>query len=202
MKLYKLTDENDQTFEGCQWGEGVEHTADGKGELCTEHWLHAYTNPVVAVFMNAIHSNFTSPTLWEADGDIGKTDGDLKCGCTRLKTVKRITLPVLTTEQRVEIAIRCVKQVCKNKKWNTWADNWLNGTDRSLKAARWAEAAAAREEMEAAKAARSARWAAAAAEEAATWARSAVEAAKEDGANKKGKIDLLSVIATMFADNV
>ena len=27
------------------------------------------------------------------------------------------------------------KKVCKDERWNTWADNWLNGTDRSKESA-------------------------------------------------------------------
>ena len=43
MKLYKLTDGNNQTKNDTQWGENVTHAADGDStELCNEHWLHAY----------------------------------------------------------------------------------------------------------------------------------------------------------------
>ena len=34
MKLYKLTDKNDQTHAGCQWGENVTVETSGKGDLC------------------------------------------------------------------------------------------------------------------------------------------------------------------------
>ena len=33
------------------------------------------------------------------------------------------------------------KKVCKNKKWNAWANKWLNGKDRSKEAAYAAAAA-------------------------------------------------------------
>ena len=35
----------------------------------------------------------------------------------------------------VTIAINTAKQFCNNSEWNKWADNWLNGTDRSYAAA-------------------------------------------------------------------
>ena len=100
MKLYKLTDEKDQTFGGCQWGENVTHKADGKGELCTEHWIHAYTDPILAVLMNPIHGNYDTDAghMWECEGKIGIDDKGRKVGCKKLATVKRIDMPKVTTE--------------------------------------------------------------------------------------------------------
>jgi hypothetical protein len=158
-KLYKLTDQKHQTYGGCQWGEGVERTAPG-GRLCSEGVLHAYTDPLLAVLLNPIHGNFRNPVLWECDGDVCVTDHGLKVGCTRLRTDKIIPLPSVTDTQRTAFGILCAKKVCKDAAWNTWADNWLSGVDRSMAAAAAAEAARA--------------WAAAAAEAA---ARAAAEAA-------------------------
>ncbi|KKL58315.1 hypothetical protein LCGC14_2226540, partial [marine sediment metagenome] len=59
--LYKLTDSNDQTYGKTQWGPGIEHAASGKGPLCTEGWLHAYTDPLLAVLLNPIHGNYKDP---------------------------------------------------------------------------------------------------------------------------------------------
>jgi hypothetical protein len=174
VKLYKLTDENAQTYGRCQWGKDIEHTASGKGTLCGPGWLHAYTDPLLAVLMNPVHRNFKSPQLWEAEGDVGATDHGLKVGCTRLKTVRKADLPVVTKEQRIRFAIICAQQVCVDKDWNRWAELWLNGIDRSQEAARAAEAAARAAwaaEAEAAWAAEAeAAWAARAAEAEAAWA--------------------------------
>ena len=100
MKLYKLTDENDQTFGGCQWGENVTIKTSGTGELCGPGWTHWYTHPLLAVFLNPIHGYFDLKTahLWEGKGTIGKTDCKLKVGCTSGTTLKRIPLPIVTVE--------------------------------------------------------------------------------------------------------
>jgi len=170
MRLYKLTDENNQTYNECQWGEGIEHTADGKGILCTHHWLHAYSDPRIAVIMNAIHSDFENPILWEATGDVGIEDGDLKVGCTRLKTLGIIPLPNISMEQKVKFAIYCAKQIYSEKKWDKWASSWLSEEDRSLekaelavKLATWFVGAAQSAARSAARAAQSAAQAARAA---------------------------------------
>ena len=84
MKLYKLTNAKDQTYGETQWGEGVEHTTDGFGDLCGPGWLHAYTDPLLAVLLNPLHAGFCTPHLWEAEGEIGRNDNGLKVGCKRL----------------------------------------------------------------------------------------------------------------------
>jgi hypothetical protein len=136
MKLYKLTDKNHTTRNATKWGEGVEHTAPGGGELCTVMWLHAYRTPEQAAFM-APRYGYAGEVLWEADGDVGIDDGT-KVGCTRLKTLCVVPMPELTTEQRVEIAIRCAMIVYKGEKWTQWARDWLDGKNRGRSAATYA----------------------------------------------------------------
>ena len=177
MKLYKLTDENDQTFNNTQWGEGVTHETSGQGDLCGPGWIHAYIHPLLAVLLNPMHADFANPHLWEGEGHVGITDHGLKVGCTKFTTLTRMALPAITTEQRVRFAILCVKQVYDDVRWNTWADNWLSGEDRTARAAQatqtaaWAAAwEAARAAGAAAAAADAATRAADAAADATTWA--------------------------------
>ena len=182
IKLYKLTDGDGQTWGGTQWGPGVSHSGTGKGELCGPGWIHAYEHPLIAVLLNPIHANFPNPRLWEAEGEVGLRDGQFKCGCKTLTTVREIPLPSITTEMRVRFAIMCAKEVCADLPWNAWADRWLSGEDRSeaADAAAAAEAARAAMEAEAAEAAayRSAQAAAAAAARSAQAAAAAAWAAR------------------------
>src|ERR1700680_430807 len=187
MKLYKLTDEKGQTRGGVQWGENVTHTATGDAtqDLCSDGWIHAYTSPLLAVLLNPIHANFASPKLFEATGEVGKRDGQLKVGVRSLTTVKEIPLPSVTDTQRIAFGILCALEVCKDAEFTTWAKDWLTGKDRGEKAAsavasaassaRWeARAVAARWEARAvaaravaARAVAAARWEAASAASAA-----------------------------------
>ena len=134
MKLYKLTDQKGQTRNKTQWGEGVMHTAPGTGELCTSGWLHAYTDPLLAVLMNPVHANIADPQLWEAEGEVGKADGT-KVGCAELTTMCRMELPTITTEQRVRFALLCALAVYKEPSFVAWANDWLSGKDRTREAA-------------------------------------------------------------------
>ena len=142
IKLYKLTDGDGQTWGGTQWGPGVSHSGTGKGELCGPGWIHAYEHPLVAVLMNPIHARFRTPRLWEAEGEVGLRDGQIKCGCKALTTVREIPFPSITTEMRVRFAIMCAAEVCACLSWNAWADRWLSGEDRSEAAAGAAAGAA------------------------------------------------------------
>ena len=226
MKLYKLTDKEGYTRRGMrnetQWGEGVTHTAYGYGGLCTDGVIHAYEHPLLAAFMNPIQANLKDPQLWEAEGEIVAREGQLKCGVKTLTTLRKIDLPVISTEQRVEIAIRCALLVYKDPNFLQWAENWISGKDRSAEAAAAAEAAEA--EAAAAKAAARAAWAAAweaeaaaeaaaaAAWEAAAWEEAEAEAAWEaeaeaaaaaaweaaaEAAEAAAAIDLLSIIQSV-----
>jgi len=143
IKLYKLTDRDGQTLNGTQWGPGVSHSGTGEGELCGPGWIHAYEHPLIAVLMNPIHADFQNPRLWEAEGEVGLRDGQIKCGCKTLTTVREIPLPAITTDMRVRFAILCAQHVCLRtcSTWKAWADKWLSGEDRSVeaaKAAAWA----------------------------------------------------------------
>ena len=145
LKAYKLTDKNDCTFGGCQWGKDVTHKASGKGVLCTSGWIHYYSDPVLALFMDPHHGNFGATAhLWEVEvsGKV-ETDRGLKFGTTELTTVKRLRKKRLTKEHRVRFAILCAKEVCHGEAWNKWADAWLSDKDRSHVAADVAADAAA-----------------------------------------------------------
>ncbi len=134
IKYYKLTNQFDQTYGGCQWGKNITHTASGKGELCTKGWIHYYNDPLLAVFLNPIQAdyNLKKAHLWECKVK-GKIKGDsgLKFGATIVKTIKRIPLPKVTTEQRIKIGILCALKVYKKEYFVEWAKNWLSGKDRT-----------------------------------------------------------------------
>lgn len=147
MKVYKLTDKNNQTRNKTQWGENVTHETDGSGDLCGPGWLHAYSDPLLAVLLNPIHADFYKPRLWEAQGEgISKDEHGLKLGFTKLTTLREIPLPKVSTEQRVRFAIYCALEVCKEPAFVSWAEKWLDGSDRTLMSAQAAQAAQSAEE--------------------------------------------------------
>ena len=177
MKIYKLTNQQLQTHNGFQWELGVAAPElPAGGDLCSSSYYHAYTSPLLAVFLNPIHADIKNPRLFEAEG-FGESadDNGLKVGFKSMVLVKELELPAVTLTNRIAFGILCSLEVYKEPAFVTWAENWLNGTDRSEEAAA-AASWAAEESLWAAEAAAWAAEAALAAEAARAAARAAVRA--------------------------
>ena len=190
-KAYKLTDANMQTRNNTQWVLQEFKETSGKGNLCGPGWLHYYSDPLLAAFLNPIHANFAAPRLFEIEvAESIKSDRGLKYGCTKMRLVQELQFVAPTTEQCIKFAIYCALEVCKDEKFVQWATNWLNGTDRSIESARAAAYAA----YAAWDAAWDARAAAARAAAAAAWA--ANDAAWDAAtAARAGTLDLAALAA-------
>ena len=137
--LYKLTDRDGYTRRGdtgeTLWVPGRSLTTDGGGNLCGPGFIHAYTDPLLGVFLNPIHAAIKDPLGWRCEGVITKTDHGLKVGCTSLMTIERIELPTVTWVQCIRFAILAAQEVCGVPDWCAWAESWLSGTNRND--ARW-----------------------------------------------------------------
>ena len=174
MKVYKLTSAAVTTHGGYQWAPGEWRESPGTGDLCSNGWLHWYSDPLLGVFLDPIHAAFgATARLWEAEAG-GKMldDRGLKGGSTHLRLVREIPLPVVSMEQRVRFGLYCAQARIGDRcpEWSAWADRWLSGEDRSGEAAAAVAAVAAAAAARAARAAARAASAAARASEAAAWA--------------------------------
>ena len=118
-----------------QWGNGVNNRIYKHGHiLCSDQVIHFYAHPLQAAFFSPIHvSAYTK--LREVIYHSKMVSDGTKCAAKSVTTGKEIPLPEITPEQRVEIAIRCVLKVYHEPKFVKWANNWLNGIDRSPEAA-------------------------------------------------------------------
>jgi hypothetical protein len=136
MKYYKLLSQDLTSFKNTKWQIGVPITVNKAGnEMCSKRVLHCYNHPMLAVIFNPIHANITNPKLFEIEVDeICNTDG-LKFASKSQTLLREISIPEITTEQKIEFAIKVSKLVYKNEKWNLWADKWLDGSDRTAYAA-------------------------------------------------------------------
>ena len=144
MPYYKLTDAKGQTHGGTQWGPGVRHEATGDGKrLCSDGWIHCYPDKYLAVLRNPCDAQFKNPQCWLFEPEGESLIESLKCGFQAGTTVKRVPLPRFTTNQKVVFAILCAKASPDwqgKAAWNTWADKWLSGEDRTAADAAYAAA--------------------------------------------------------------
>lgn len=137
MRLYKLTDQNGQSFlETERWGPGQTHDTSGEDSVSGSGWLYAFADPLLAVLLSPIYGDFQNPKLWEADGD-GQVNSDfgLRVGVTRLTTIREIELPKVATAQRVKFALLCALEVYTEPLFGVWANSWLHEGDRDIERA-------------------------------------------------------------------
>jgi hypothetical protein len=202
MKFYKLLTQDMTSHKDTKWELNKTITVTEEGiEMCTDQVLHCYNHPLLALIFNPIHAKISNPRLFEINVDeIVNTDG-LKYASKSQTLIKELTIPEITTEQKVEFGIRVAKLVCKDTKWNTWADNWLDKSDRTKESAR-AAYAAYRAAAYAASAAAYAAWAADDADAADAAAASTAYACYEDKDKfNKQMIEIIeSIIKKDFID--
>ena len=132
MKYYKLLTQEMISHSYTTWEIGESITIAKKGvRMCSDQVLHCYNHPALAVIFNAIHADIFNPKLFEISVDkIVNTDG-LKFASKSQTLIKEISLPEITLEEKIEFAIKVAKLVYKDELWNSWADAWLSGEDRS-----------------------------------------------------------------------
>ena len=207
MRYWKLTDKENKTQGGTQWGVGITHKAKGEGKsLCSADVIHVYDHPLKAVMFNPIHAAFAYPHLWEVKVKKVVAHDDFKGGVKQATTIKQVSLPSITVNQRVRFALYCALAVYKEKTFVSWANNWLVGGDRSKTAASTAATAACASEAAHA-AARAAIWAATttawAATEAASAAATAAWAAAEAASAAAVKpLDFVTLIKKAIQEEV
>jgi hypothetical protein len=118
MKVYKFTDENHQTHNNTQWGEGVEHRLPKKENpsLCSPDLIHFYPNLNLGLLMNPIRGRLNPPVVWEAEAEIIVREW-YEAGGFWCKTIQIVPLPDWYTDAeirkrvRVQFTILCAEQV-------------------------------------------------------------------------------------------
>lgn len=194
----KLTGRDLTTYRGYSWepGDWREITCSDKySRLCSSSYFHFYTHPLLASFYNCIHADINHPLLWLVEVEWGVIHECDKSGAKRMRLVDQMDLPVITMVQRVAVALLYIKSCYPDRSstWDSWADAWLSGEDRTREAAAWAAAWAA-VAAERAVAAEEAAWAAARA------AARAARAATESGSGFSQQGELLRVIESVLQD--
>lgn len=130
----KLTRADGSTRGGVVLSEGAHLAVYGPLVMC-RNGIHYYRHPLLAAFMSPVHVGVYS-VLWSVvPGGVIEHNSQLKSVCSEMDVGRVIDLPVITPEQRVEVAIRCAMVVCNDSVWLSWAHRWLDGTDRSAAAA-------------------------------------------------------------------
>jgi len=125
--LYKLTNPDWKTRNGTKWGPMVTHTTNGKGNMCSSGWLHAYKSINAAAIYRHMHVDDDYTVLWLAQGVIDLSD-DYKVATSELQTISIIPLPKFTKLQIINITLLSIlsnSNLNKSKKFILWVKKWL-----------------------------------------------------------------------------
>jgi hypothetical protein len=126
MTYIKLTRDNGTTRNNMKWAVGVTNHATGdRYVLCSDGVLHVYDTPEQAVLMQHAQCRKHTRAWIVASDDTGVSDGT-KRGIKSCTVLREIDLPELTTEQRVEIAIRASLLGYDADHYKQWADDWCH----------------------------------------------------------------------------
>ena len=132
MIVFKLTSREMKTRVGypqeTQWVLGEWKAVLGKGDLCTDGWLHAYSHPLIAILRNCRDANIINPRLFEAEVDGVSRVEALKGGYQRMRLVREIPLPTMTIAQRLQFAVLCACYVggCDAAEWRMWLTDYCH----------------------------------------------------------------------------
>lgn len=148
--VWKLTDPEGWTRRGTS-GETlwipcpVERSTAGGGiaKLCTEAYTHAYADPILAEWFDPVHGEYGDRGLLVQGEAGGIVDDGMKLGCEFFRSLEVVPRAGVPLAAKVRAGIECSLLVYAAPAYVTWAQRWLDGTDRSKPAARSAAMSAA-----------------------------------------------------------
>ncbi len=121
MKLYKLTESDNTTYNGAmEWEIGkTNFVKECKNpQLCSSDVIHAYENLNLALILNPVHADISNFNIYACEGNIAVKDYG-KCGVFALTPTKKIKTPQWYEDKKtrkkvlVLFAIYCAESVIK-----------------------------------------------------------------------------------------
>lgn len=135
--LCKWVSDDMRTMDNTIWEVGVSKELPVKDDLklCCPGLFHYYRHPLLAVLFKFCHGCQDYTKLYEVVPE-GKIIHTLdKAGCTKLTLIKEMEIPEICLTHRIAFAIICSLSVFVENSYVSWASQWLNGKDRSVKSA-------------------------------------------------------------------
>lgn len=94
-----------------------------------------YYNPLVAVLLKSCHNLDKCTKLCKVTSEGQVTEKDGQIFSENFTIGEELEIPEVSNIQKIAFGILCALQVCKQKDFVFWANDWLSGKDRSKESA-------------------------------------------------------------------
>ena len=133
----KWVGEDMKTRNNTKWEVGVpKELPEKEGLVLHEEGLfHYFSHPLLAALLKTSFWGEIQDKLYEVKPEGKVIKNRILCGATKLTLVKELEVPDINETQRIAFGILCALKVCKEKKFISWANDWLSGKDRSMQSA-------------------------------------------------------------------
>src|SRR5262249_6656051 len=106
-RAYLLTDHQNRTEYGFEWGANVGHSVEGLKD--EDARIYCYTTPKLAALLNALNERVRMARLWEATIDHDPLPGDAKVACMTVRSTRQVQLPTPTAVDFARFAVVCAQ---------------------------------------------------------------------------------------------
>lgn len=127
---YLVCNEEDISFPNYKWDVGITHEADNP------NYIHfAYKDLIVATMVQPALESLAIPRYWEVELEEPSHEDPFRIGASKCTAIKKHEPIEPSDIQRFNFAALMCLNYMKNEEFVKWAISYINGTDRSVKAA-------------------------------------------------------------------
>jgi len=133
MAKYILANSDNQTRRGSRLFPGSSSfSSQTSSNIVAQNASEIGPSPLVAILLNPWHAQLDEAKMLElqfTSAAFSASDPTIKMD------VREVRMPEATTDQKIIFALMVIVEVYNNEQFNLWAENWINGSDRSAESA-------------------------------------------------------------------
>jgi hypothetical protein len=135
-RYFLLTDQLNRTPDGRVWQPNITHTAEGSSQ-----GFHCYATPQLAALLNVANERMRSPRLWELEvHDVAPDTDEFDVISSEATAIDSVPMPTVGAYEFARFAVLCAREAFSGGllgiEFQSWANGWLAGQDRTGQEAR------------------------------------------------------------------
>lgn len=129
--MYLITDSDNKTWHGKQWGVNVTHIEDNDN-----YHFSTYLNPLTALFMYPAYEGcINNPILWKGIGEEISQERGIRNNYRKFTTLEKIQIDLPNEEQSMIFGFINALTVSRRKLFNKWALSFIKKENETLESA-------------------------------------------------------------------